>query len=149
MTGRSLVRWLVGSVVVLHGLLHLLGGAKGLGWSTVSSLTQPIGRVTGGIWLVVAVLVVVAGLLLALATRGWWLVGGVAAVASEAVIATSWADARAGTVVNVALMAAAVYGWASEGPPASAASTAAGCRPPSPPRPPPCRPPHLTAQDRS
>ena len=40
---RGRMRWIVGAVVVLHGLLHLLGAAKGLGWFTVSSLSQPIG----------------------------------------------------------------------------------------------------------
>ncbi|MEO8830001.1 DUF6544 family protein [Lapillicoccus sp.] len=114
--GRGAVRRVVGAVVVLHGLLHLLGGAKGLGWSTVSALSQPIGRVTGGIWLVVALLVVLSGLLLALKAPWWWVVCGVAAVASQALIVTSWADAWAGTVVNVVLLAAAVYGWASQGP---------------------------------
>ena len=59
---------------------------------------------------------VLAGLLLALAARWWWVVGGVAAVASQAVITTSWTDARAGTVINVLLLGAAVYGWASQGP---------------------------------
>jgi hypothetical protein len=113
---RSPLRLVLGVVVVLHGLLHLLGGVKGLGWSTVSSLSQPIGRVTGGIWLVVAVVVVLAGLLLALKAPGWWVACGVAAVASQAVIATSWTDAGAGTVVNVVLIGAAVYGWASQGP---------------------------------
>jgi hypothetical protein len=115
-SGRGRTRWIVGAVVVLHGLLHLLGAATGLGWSTVSSLSQPVGGVAGGIWLVVALLLVLAGLLLALAARWWWVVSSVAAVASQAVIATSWPDARVGTVVNVALLGAAVYGWASQGP---------------------------------
>lgn len=92
------------------------GARRGLGWSTVSSLSQPIGRVTGGIWLVVALLVVLSGVLLAVAAPWWWVVCGAAAVASQAVIATSWTDARAGTVVNIVLAAAAVYGWASQGP---------------------------------
>ncbi len=113
---RGPVRRVVAVVVVLHGLLHLLGGAQGLGWASVSALSQPIGRVTGGVWLAVAPLVVLAGLLLALASPWWWVACGVAAVASQAVILTSWTDARAGTLVNVVLLGAAVYGWASEGP---------------------------------
>ena len=112
---RGAVRRVVAVVVVLHGLLHLLGGAKGLGWASVSSLSQPIGRVTGGVWLAVAILVVLSGLVLALAAPRWWVVCGVAAVASQAIILTSWTDARAGTLVNVVLLVAAVYGWASQG----------------------------------
>ncbi|MDQ2757097.1 MAG: hypothetical protein M3Y71_11115 [Actinomycetota bacterium] len=114
--GRGVVRRVVGAVIVMHGLLHLLGGAKGLGWATVSSLTQPVGRVTGGIWLVVALLVVLSGVLLALAAPWWWAVCGVAAVASQAVILTSWTDARAGTLVNAVMLGAAAYGLASQGP---------------------------------
>jgi hypothetical protein len=114
--GRSIVRRVVGAVVVLDGLLHLLGGVKGLGWSTVSSLSQPIGRIAGGIWLLVAVVVVLAGLFLALKAPWWWVACGVAAFASQGVIVTSWNDARAGTAVNVLLLGAAVYGWASQGP---------------------------------
>ena len=58
---------------------------------------------------------VVSGLLLARAAPWWWLVCGVAAISSQAVIATSWTDAGVGTVVNVLLIGAAVYGWASQG----------------------------------
>jgi hypothetical protein len=30
---KTVVRWVVVTVVVVHGLLHLLGAAKGLGWA--------------------------------------------------------------------------------------------------------------------
>ena len=33
---RTVVRWVVAVVVVLHGLIHLLGAAKGLGWADVT-----------------------------------------------------------------------------------------------------------------
>lgn len=106
----------MGVVVVAHGLLHLLGAAKGLGWSTVTALPPPIGPVTGAAWLAAALLMVVAGVFLATSAPRWWLVGAVAAVVSQAVLVTSWSDAKGGTVVNVLLLAAAVYGWASQGP---------------------------------
>lgn len=105
----------MGAVVVAHGLGHLPGAAKGLGWSAVSALPQPISPVTGVAWLVAALVVVVAGVLLAASAPRWWVVCAVAALVSQAAVVTSWSDAEAGTVVNVLLLAAAVYGWAAQG----------------------------------
>ncbi len=113
---RTTFRWVVGIIVVLHGLIHLMGAAKGLGWADVTALAEPISAGMGAVWLGVAVLVVDAGLMLALDVHWWWGVGAAAAVLSQAVILSSWSDAKAGTVVNAVLLVAAVYGWASRGP---------------------------------
>jgi hypothetical protein len=43
-------------------------------------------------------------------------VGGVALLASQAVISTHWGDARFGTLANVVLLVGAAYGFASRGP---------------------------------
>ena len=112
---RTGLRRTVGVIVVLHGLIHLLGAAKGLGWSDVSALTEPVSTTLGVVWLAAAALVVAAGAMLAVAARGWWVVGFVAAVVSQAVIVTSWTDAKAGTLVNLVLLVAAGYGYASQG----------------------------------
>ena len=113
---RPLVRWAVAVMVVVHGLIHLFGASKGLGWSDVSQLKEPIGTAAGAVWLVAAVLTVGAGVMLAASIRGWWIVGVVAATISQAVIATSWSDAKAGTIANVVVLGAAVYGAAANGP---------------------------------
>ncbi len=113
---RTRVRWIVAVVVVLHGLIHLLGGVKGFGWAEVTALTEPISTLLGVAWLIAALLVVLAGVMLATAARSWWIVGAVAAVVSQGVILTSWTDAKAGTLVNVVLLVAAGYGYASQGP---------------------------------
>lgn len=113
---RRAVRWTVSAIVVIHGLIHLLGVVKGFGWAEVSELTEPIGTAMAVGWLVAAVLVVTAGVLLAAGVRWWWTVGLVAAVVSQAVIVTSWSDAKAGTAANVLLLVAALHGLAAEGP---------------------------------
>ena len=41
---------------------------------------------------------------------------GAAALTSQLAIATSWGDAKAGTVINVLLVLGAAYGFASVGP---------------------------------
>ena len=113
---RRGLRWIVVVLVVAHGLIHLLGAAKGFGWADVSLLTEPISPALGAAWLIAGALVVVAGILLARSVRWWWIVGAVALLASQAVILTSWTDAEAGTVANLILLAAVAYGYAAQGP---------------------------------
>ena len=113
---RNLIRWGVAVVVVLHGLIHLLGAAKGLGWADVSELKEPISPVMGAVWLGVGALVVLAGILLPMRFRWWSMVGVLAAVASQVVIVTSWDDAKAGTIVNLILLVAAAMSFAAHGP---------------------------------
>lgn len=113
---RSVARWAAAVVVILHGLIHLLGAAKGLGWADVSALTEPISPLMGGAWLAAGVLVVLAGVLIPFRVGWWWPVGLLAAVASQLVILTAWGDAKMGTVVNVLLLVMAAIGFAAHGP---------------------------------
>ncbi len=112
---RRTLRRLVGLVVVVHGAIHVLGAAKGLGWAEVTQLTQPISTRLGVVWLAAAVVTLAAGGLLLARVRWWWIVGAPAVVISQIVIVRSWADAKVGTIANVVLGATAVYGWASQG----------------------------------
>jgi hypothetical protein len=48
---KTVVRWTVVAVVVMHGLLHLFGAAKGLGWAQVTIMKQPISAAMGATWL--------------------------------------------------------------------------------------------------
>src|SRR5664280_2498023 len=102
--------------VRMRTMLRWIGAAKGLGWADVTQLKEPISTAMGVAWLAAAVLVVLAGVLLIIRARWWWVVGAVAVVASQTVILTLWSDAKAGTVANIILLAAVVYGYASQGP---------------------------------
>jgi hypothetical protein len=110
---RTALRLVLVAVILVHGLIHLMGAVKGFGWADVSSLKQPISRSIGAVWLAAALLVLAAGVLLALQAPWWWAVAMVAALVSQAVILTSWNDAKAGTLANILLFAAAVHGSVS------------------------------------
>ncbi len=113
----NIPRFIVVVLLTGHGLIHLLGAAKGFGWAEVNQLTQPIGPAAGALWLSAAVLVLATAALLATGPpTWWWAVAGAAAVTSQAAIATSWSDAKAGAVINVLLILGAAYGFASAGP---------------------------------
>jgi hypothetical protein len=111
------LRWLLVALLAGHGLLHLLGVAEGFGWADVSQLTEPIGVRAGVLWLLAAALVLAAAAFLVVGAPTWWwaLALGAAAI-SQIAVATSWSDARAGTIVNLVLVLAAGYGFAAEGP---------------------------------
>jgi hypothetical protein len=112
---RTVSRWFVGLVAIVHGLVHLMGVVEGFGWSEMSQLTEPISTSSGVAWLVAAVVVTIAGVMVLGRRRGWWVAAAVAAVVSQAVIVTSWTDAKAGTAANVLLAVAAIYGFRSQG----------------------------------
>lgn len=113
---RTRIRWAVGLIVLIHGLIHLMGVVEGFGWADVSQLAEPISTSMGVAWLVAAIVVVAAGVLLVAGVRGWWAAAAVAAVVSQGVIVTSWSDAKAGTAANVLLLIAAAYGFRAHGP---------------------------------
>jgi len=110
------MRWAFAFVIVLHGLIHLMGPAKAFGYADLPQLTQPISRGVGVVWLLAAVLTLVAVLALFVWPRGWWIIGAAALVISQGVIFTSWTDAKAGTVANLVLLVGVTYGFLTQGP---------------------------------
>ena len=110
------VRLLLSALIAAHGLLHLLGAAKGLGLAQVAQLKQPISTGSGFAWAMASVMVLLAAAALAARVDWWWTVALLAALLSQAVIVTSWQDAKAGTALNVVLLLAAAYGFAAHGP---------------------------------
>jgi hypothetical protein len=110
------MRWIVGVLLAVHGLFHLMGFVKAFGYAKLPQLTQPISREMGLLWLAAGLLVIASAVMLVARPRGFWIVGAVALVVSQAVILSAWRDAWAGTVVNVVLLFAVAYGWFTEGP---------------------------------
>ena len=106
---------LVGLLTV-HGLIHLMGFAKGFGYAELPQLTQPISRAWGVLWLLGSGLVVATAVMLALGARTYWIVGGLALLVSQVLILTVWRDAWAGTLGNAVLLIVVAHGFFTEGP---------------------------------
>ncbi len=104
------------ALVVVHGLIHFLGFAKAVGLAELPQLTQPVSRGLGVVWLLAGSAMLGAAFHLLWAPRSWWITALVAVILSQVVIVTSWSDARFGTVANVLILAAVVYGFARDGP---------------------------------
>lgn len=95
-----------------HGLLHLLGPAKAFGLAALPQLTQPISKPAAMLWLLAAAATLATAAAIPLWPQRWWILTPVAILLSQAAIATSWQDAKFGTIPNLVLLAVAVVHFA-------------------------------------
>ena len=102
--------------LVVHGLIHLMGAAKAFGVAEIPQLAQQISRPLGVLWLLAAGLLLVTAGALFTWPRWWWTVGAGAIVISQVAIATSWSDAKYGSIANVIVLVGVVLGLLSQGP---------------------------------
>jgi hypothetical protein len=103
-------------LIAVHAFIHVMGFAKAFGLASLAQLKIPISRPMGVLWLAAAVLILGAVALLFAAPRWFWLVGVAGLVVSQIAIVASWGDARFGTIANVVLLVAVVYGAFAWGP---------------------------------
>lgn len=90
-------------VIGLHGLIHLLGAAKGFGWAAVPQLRTPISPGGGALWLLTAILLVGTATSVALGVQRWWWLGLPALLLSQTLVVMTWSDAKFGTLANIVL----------------------------------------------
>ncbi len=104
----------IGALLVVHGLIHGLGAAKGFGWAQLPQLTQPISPVFGAVWMAAGLCFLVSAVTLFAWPRGWWAVGFAAVVISMVAIVPSWSDAKAGAAANGIVLVAIAQAWWSQ-----------------------------------
>ena len=109
------MRWVATVLLGGHGLIHLMGFAKGFGYADLPQLAQPISREWGSAWLAAAVLVTTSAGMLGAGARSYWIVGALGLIVSQAVILSSWSDAWAGSLGNVLLLLVVAFGWLTVG----------------------------------
>ncbi len=98
------MKYILITLLVIHGLSHLLGFMKAFGLAQPSQLQAAISRPMGILWLAAAILLIVSAVMVFPAWRWWWVSAAVGVVLSQVLIFTSWNDAKAGTIANVILL---------------------------------------------
>lgn len=112
----GLVRWIVGLLLIGHGLIHVLGPLATWGLADIEALTGDptidMGAATDVValaWLIALVMLVIAGAAV-LARRTWWrTLAAIGVIVSQATIFMWWDDAAAGTAANLLVVAAVVF----------------------------------------
>lgn len=87
-----------------------MGFAKAFHYAKIDPLTQDISKPMGILWLVTALLFLVVLFLFAFHTPWWW-IPGIVAIASQFLIILSWQDAKFGTLANLIILAAILWGF--------------------------------------
>ena len=110
------MRWGLALLLALHAALHALGVLKAFDLAALPQLTAPISRTLGWVWGLAGALLLAAAITLVAAPQAFWWLGALGIALSQVAIVSSWADARAGTLANVALLLGVVVGAAAWGP---------------------------------
>ncbi len=98
------MRFILCLVIVLHGLIHLMGFAKAFRLGEISTLTQQPSATAGLFWLFCALTFTVAGGFVLFKQDAWWMIALPAIILSQALIFSSWGDAKFGTIANLIIL---------------------------------------------
>ena len=118
-TAVVVTRWMrrsVVTIVTVHGLIHFLGAAKGFDLASPTQLQSPISASVGALWLFAGLSTLSAAVMMGVQSERWWAAAAFAALFSQAVVMTSWSDAKGATVVNVGLLLVGAHGFLTYGP---------------------------------
>lgn len=110
------MRWLLFTLLILHGLIHGFGVAKAFGLAKLPQLTQPISRALGLLWLAASVAMIASAVALIVRPASFWWLGAFAIVLSQIAILSAWQDAKVGSIANLIALLGVAYGFASHGP---------------------------------
>lgn len=95
-------------VVLLHGFIHLLGFIKAFGFKNIQELTLPISKPIGMVWILVAALFLMYGILYFINYKLAWIIGLMAVIVSQILIIYFWKDAKFGTIPNLIILLVAL-----------------------------------------
>jgi hypothetical protein len=112
----TVARWVVGVLLIGHGLIHLLGPVEIWGVADLEELTgrpsidivQTAADIGANGWLAAFLILLIAGIGVFTRQSWWRLWAIVGVVVSQAVIVIWWADAATGTIPNLLVIAAVV-----------------------------------------
>jgi hypothetical protein len=112
-----MLKWILASIMVIHGLIHLMGGLTELGITeiedisgkTLFSLSEATKKVLGVIWLLVVVLFVISAIGLLLDEAWWQILTIISLVISQILVVIWWPDAKFGTIANLLIAVGMVY----------------------------------------
>jgi hypothetical protein len=91
-------------ILAVHGAIHLMGFFKAFKLAEISQLTQPISRFSGVLWLLAALLPVVACTMLLFHKDSWWVASATGIILSQVLIFRYWTDAKSGTIANLLIL---------------------------------------------
>lgn len=108
---RTVMRFALAALLLVHGLIHLMGFAKAFGFAALGELKAPVSKPSGALWLFAAVSLVSAAGALALHAEAWFWIAAPALVISQVLVCRSWSDAKFGTIANILILLPVLVAW--------------------------------------
>ncbi|MEX2233651.1 MAG: hypothetical protein WD824_15915 [Cyclobacteriaceae bacterium] len=116
-----MARIIFSSIIVLHGLLHLIGFAKEwnigsqgqLSGKTLIHLQRSTSKIAGAMWFLACFLFLSAAICYLLRREWYWIPTAAALLISQTLIIIYWNDAKYGTIVNVVILVAVIFSSAA------------------------------------
>lgn len=115
-----MLRIVFASILVIHGLLHLIGVAKewnmgSQGQVSHKALVPFFGNTsnTGTVWLLTSILFLSATLGFLLRKEWFWIPAAAALLISQVLIIIDWRDTKYGTIVNIAILIVIIFSAAT------------------------------------
>ena len=106
-----MIKTIFASVIVIHGLIHLMGFVKAFQLAEINQLKQNIPKPIGLLWLISTLLFIAAAAIFLLKKDWWWMIAVPALVLSQLIILMYWQDAKYGTIANVIILVGIVIGY--------------------------------------
>ena len=96
-----MLKYFFAFILFIHGLIHFTGFAKAYNYVNITQLTKYISKPAGVLWLITALLFIVAVLLFLLKKESWPYIAVIAAFISQILFIIVWKDAKFGSIANV------------------------------------------------
>lgn len=100
-------------LIGIHGIIHLFGFLKATGIVDFNTISQPISKTFGIVWLLTFVLFAIAIVLLIAQSNYWWIIGVVGILLSQFLIISYWSDAKFGTIINLVILISVIIAYST------------------------------------
>ncbi len=99
-----MLRIILISIILMHGLLHLIGFYRSLSRNGVIYLRDYIPKSLGLLWLICALLFLLTGFFIIFRVRGWIYFMIAALIISQALIFLTWKESKYGSLINISIL---------------------------------------------
>ncbi|MFP4557223.1 MAG: DUF6544 family protein, partial [Bacteroidales bacterium] len=107
------MKYILSTIMLIHGAIHLMGFAKGFNLANIENLQSEIPKLAALLWLVVFLLFALSGIFYWLNSNIWMLFASLATVISVILIIANWSDAKFGIIPNIVIAIAIVFSFSS------------------------------------
>lgn len=96
-----MIRYLFLALLLLHAIIHFKGFARTLKNDNSAGFVKPVPGNQGWLWLLAAILFVLAGILLITNEKSWMISAFAGLLLSQLLIVINWRDTKWGSIVNI------------------------------------------------